>query len=101
MEFAYFVLGEFHELTNEISELLLSFRVKKASSLNKKVLLDDDVLLRSGTNPYIEQGLLVQDSEKSDHDKDRNLSQVEFAALARATPRWERKLFYWTVADFS
>jgi len=60
-----------------------------------------DVLLSSGRNPYVEQGLLVPDVVLCDHDEDVNLPHVEFATPAYVTRRCERQFYEWTVVDFS
>ena len=60
-----------------------------------------DVLLSSGTNPYVQQSPLVPDVVPCDHDKDVNLPHVEFATPAYVTRRCERQFYEWTVVDFS
>jgi hypothetical protein len=56
-------------------------------------LNDECVLLSSGKNSYVEQGLLVQDAEPSDCDNGVNLAHVQFATPTYATHRYERQFY--------
>ena len=58
-------------------------RVKDASSVNKMTL--PDVLLPSGTIPYVEHGRLVSDVVPFDRGKDINRPHVMFATPAYDT----------------
>ena len=49
-----------------------------------------DVLLSSGTNPYVEHGRLVPDVVPFDHGKDINLPHLNFATPAYVIRRCER-----------
>jgi len=76
-------------------------RVKDASSVNKMTLNSWDVLLFSGTNPYVEHGRLVPDVVPFDHGKDINLPHGKFATPAYVFRRCDRPIYEWTDVDFS
>ena len=76
-------------------------RVKDASSVNKIRLNVLDVLLPSGTNPYVEHSRLVPDVVPFDHGKDTNLPHVKFATPAYVIRQCERPFYGWRDVDFS
>jgi len=59
------------------------------------------VLLPSGTNSYVEPGLLVQDVQPSNWDKKVNFSHVEFTTSTYATHQYDRQFYEWAAVDFS
>ena len=72
-------------------ELFILSRIKDTSLVNKMTLniwgclTVGDVLLSSGTNPYVEQGPLVPDVVLCDHDEDVNFPHAEFTTPAYVT----------------
>jgi len=52
-----------------------------------------------GRNPYIEQCLLVQDTEPSDQDKDINLPHLQFGTPAHAKHWFNRHFYKCTIVD--
>ena len=69
--------------------------------MNKLRLTVRDVLLPSGTNPYVEHGRLIPDVVSFDHDTDKSLTHVTFATPAYVIRRCERPFYEWTGMDFS
>ena len=69
--------------------------------MNKLRLTVRDVLLPSGTNPYVEHGRLVPDVVPFDRGKDINRPRVMFTTPAYVIRQCERPFYKWTDVDFS
>jgi len=59
------------------------------------------VLLPSGTNSYVEPGLLVQDVQSSNRDKGVNFPHVELTTATYVTHQYDRQFYEWAAVDFS
>ena len=61
--------------------------------MNKLGLIVPDVMLPSGTNPYVQHGRLVLDVVPFDRGKDTNRPRVMFATPAYVMHQCERPLY--------
>jgi len=82
-------------------ELFTPSRVKDASSVNKMTPKFRDLLVFSGTIPYVAHVRLVPDVVPFVHDTDISLPHVTFATPVHVIRPCERPLYGWTNVDFS
>lgn len=85
----------------KLCEVFIPSLVENASSVNKIMLNNSGcAVIQWHKSTHTEQGLLVQDAERSNHN-DVNLSHAEFPTHAYVTQWCKRQFYEWRVLDCS